>query len=120
MVGPRVQSQNCHLNYITINALNPLVFVVALPVYELVMYPIIHKYILSMTKRVGIGFSLGLLAVVASVVLSVVIHVRHSSFTCSFYTTDHEDTVPIPDMLLSVPLLVSSFAEMLVFIPGKP
>lgn len=100
------------------NALNPLVFVIALPVYELVIYPIIHKYILSMPKRVGIGFSLGLLAVVTSLVLSVVIRVRHSDLTCSFYTT--EDKFHIPNILLSVPILVSSFAEMLVFIPGKP
>lgn len=116
LIGPHVQSHYCHLDYLTVNALNPLVFVIALPVYELVIYPLIHKWILPMTKRVGIGFGLGLLAVVATLVVSVVIRVRQRPLTCSFYTS--EDTYHIHSLLLTVPVLVSSFAEMLVFIPG--
>lgn len=116
MIGPHVQSKYCHLNYLAVNALNPLVFIIVLPAYELAIYPLIHKYILPMTKRVGIGFGLGLLAVVATLLVSVLIRV-HSTITCSFYT--NEDIYDIHSLLPTVPILVSSFAEMLVFIPGK-
>lgn len=117
LIGPRVEPQDCHLNYLTVNGLNPLVFIIALPAYELLIYPLIHKYILPMTKRVGIGFGLGLLAVLATLLINVLIHMKHSKLTCSFYTT--EDMYHIHNLLPTIPILVSSFAEMLVFIPGK-
>lgn len=117
LIGPHVHSQYCSLKYLIINATNPLVFIVALPVYELVIYPIIYKYVLPMARRVGIGFLLGMLAVVASLVISLLVRVKQSKLTCVFY--ESEDEFSIHEWTLLVPLLVSSFAEMLVFIPGK-
>ena len=117
LIGPQVQSQNCHLKYLVVNATNPLVFIIALPVYELVVYPLIHKYILSMSSRVGIGYLLGLVTVVGSLVVSLLAHKKGSELQCTFYAS--EEQLDVSEWSLLVPLLVSSFGEMLVFIPGE-
>ena len=120
LVGPHLllhaqRAQHCQLNYFIIYASNPLVFVVALPVYELVVYPVIHKYILPMMHRIGIGYFLGLLAVMVSIVFSFI--GRHSKHTCVFFKGD--DRINLKEWMVFLPILVSGFAEMLVFIPSK-
>jgi peptide/histidine transporter 3/4 len=118
LVGPPLlhaqRAQHCQLNYFIINASNPLVFVVALPVYELVVYPVIHKYVLPMMHRIGIGYFLGLLAVMVSIVFSFI--GRHSKHTCVFFNND--DRIHLSEWMVLLPILVSGFAEMLVFIPA--
>jgi len=115
LVEPHVESTtNCPLKYLALYATNPLVFTIALPVYELVIYPIIYKYVLPMTNRVGIGIFLAVLAVVVSLIIAVLM--RKSDSTCLFYHTN--SSVGLPVWVLMVPLLLSSFGEMLIFIPG--
>ena len=115
LVGPHIESTtNCSLKYLALYATNPLVFSIALPVYELVIYPIIYKYVLPMTNRVGIGIFLAVLAVVVSLIIAVLM--RKSDSTCLFYHTN--SSVGLPVWVLMVPLLLSSFGEMLIFIPG--
>ena len=121
LVGPHLLhaqgAQHCQLNYFIIYASNPLVFVVAIPVYELVVYPVIHKYILPMMHRIGIGYFLGLLAVMVSIVFSFI--GRKSEHTCVFFNNDDRIKLSDREWMVLLPILVSGFAEMLVFIPGK-
>ena len=113
LVGPHLHANRC-LNFLIIHASNPLVFVLALPVYELVVYPAIHKCILPMMHRVGIGYCLGILAVIASIAFSFI--GRCSNQTCLFFTS--EDRINLGEWMVFLPILISSFAEMFVFIPG--
>ena len=116
LVGPHVESSTyCSLKYLALYATNPLVFTIALPVYELLIYPIIYKYVLPMTNRVGIGIFLAVLAVVASLIIAVLM--RKADSMCLFYHTN--SSVGLSVWVLMVPLLLSSFGEMLIFIPGK-
>ena len=115
LIGPHLYAKHCQLNYLVVYVSNPLVFVLALPVYELVVYPAIHKYVLPMMHRIGIGYFLGLVAVVASIAFSFI--GRDSNQTCVFFTSD--DRINLREWMVFLPILISSFAEMLVFIPGK-
>ena len=115
LIGPHLRAQQCHLSYFVVNISNPLVIVLALPVYELVIYPLFHKHILPMMHRVGIGYFLGLIAVMVSMVFSFI--GRDSKHTCVFFTS--EDIINLREWMVLLPILVASFAEMLVYIPSK-
>ena len=115
LIGPHLSAKICHISYLVISVSNPLVFIIALPIYELIVYPVIHKYVLPMARRVGVGYLLGLLALLMAIVVSLL--GRDSRFTCVFYWS--EENIDIREWMIFLPILVSSFAEMLVFIPGK-
>ena len=79
------------------------------------MYPLIHKYVLPMTNRIGIGILLAILALVASLVIAIV--VRKTDNECLFYHSSN--AIELDVWVFSLPLLLSSFGEMLIFIPGN-
>ena len=45
LVGPHLPADRCPLTYFVLNVANPLIFAVVLPLHELVVYPVFHKYI---------------------------------------------------------------------------
>ena len=114
LIGPHLDDQSCPMHYLILTVLNAIIFVLAIPVNEL-MYPIIHKYIFPMVHRVMIGYILGLLTVVAAV--SVNSFGRGKSFTCIFYHS--KDSFDIANWMLSLPIVASTLAEMFIFIPGQ-
>ena len=114
MIGPNWRPQSCYLNYFIVTATNPLIFIIALPVYELVVYPVVYKYMLPMASRIGVGFLLGLF----SIVFSMIIYALPERSPCILYTTDHPG-LNVHEWMVVVTLFLSTFAEMLVYIPSK-
>ena len=114
LVGPHLPADRCPLTYFVLNVANPLIFAVVLPLHELVVYPVFHKYILSMMRRAVVGYVLGVAAVIGA---TVVASVSSRSF-CSFFTEQGEFS-GLHEWMVFVPILVSTFSEMLIFIPGK-
>ena len=55
----REDKTSCSLHYLILTVLNTIIFAVVLPVHEFIVYPVIHKYIISTIGRIGVGHVLG-------------------------------------------------------------
>ena len=99
-------------------AANPLVIIVSIPLYELALFPVFHKYVLPMLKRIGVGMTVTLFGILCISTMDIVGHVQTYSAGCMFYE-GHSDRISQDSRWLVFPVCLEAFGEMLVVIPSK-
>ena len=69
--------------------------VLLIPAYQFILYPLFHRYIPSMLKRIGAGLFLCFMSTVMTLTLDTVGHLHNNTSHCMFNTSSTH-TLPIP------------------------
>jgi len=99
-------------------AANPLVIAVSIPLYEFTIFPLFHKYVLPMLKRIGMGMIVALLGILCISIMDIIGHAQ-SYAGCMFYKSPTEVKISLDSRWLVLPVCLEAFGEMLVVIPSK-
>ena len=96
---------------------------VAIPIYELVIYPIVQSCIgqLTILRRIGIGVGLGVVTQALFLALYEIIFLKTppDQNYCFLSNSTSALNATIPSPVIAVPLSFSTIAELLVYISGK-
>ena len=96
---------------------------VAIPIYELVIYPIVQSCIgqLTILRRIGIGVGLGVVTQALFLALYEIIFLKTppDQNYCFLSNSTSALNATIPSPLIAIPLSFSTIAELLVYISGK-
>lgn len=107
----------CHIHKIVNQAANPLVIAVSIPLYEFTIFPLFHKYVLPMLKRIGVGMTVALLGILCISIMDIIGHAQNNA-GCMFYGRPTEK-ISLDSRWLVLPVCLEAFGEMLVVIPSK-
>ena len=107
----------CHIHKIVNQAANPLVIAVSIPLYEFTIYPLFHKYVLPMLKRIGVGMTVALLGILCISIMDIIGQAQNTA-GCMFYGRPTEK-ISLDSRWLVLPVCLEAFGEMLVVIPSK-
>ena len=96
---------------------------VAIPIYELVIYPIVQSCIgqLTILRRIGIGVGLGVVTQALFLALYEIIFLKTppDQNYCFLSNSTSALNATIPSPIIAIPLSFSTIAELLVYISGK-
>lgn len=117
--------QKCSKTFVDFARSGPVIIVIAFPLHELAIYPLIRRWFPSMLKRVGIAALLTLVYAFTVLSLNVVEHDYNSQAICMFSNKSPNATlqpginylwINIPSSVLEIALYLIYNASLLEFI----
>lgn len=91
--------------------------VLAIPIYEFIIYPFFRRYILRILRRIGLGMILALAGTVGILLLDIFGHERGNKH-CMFFNGNF-DAIPFKALSLMPLVFFISMGEFFIFVPSK-
>ena len=108
------------LNFECIDNLQKIIYysiaVLLIPMYQFIVYPLLHKHIPSLLKRIGAGLVLGIVGSLLDLTLDTVGHINSNNTQCMFDTPHpgSANTLSIPLYWPLISDIVIAFGAVLV------
>ena len=109
-------SESCSAQSIIVNSFSSLLPVILIPLYELVIYPLIGRYIPRSPKKIGLGMVLLTVSLIFYFIADTVGHSKHPVASCMF--DDISVRIDINKNLLLLPNILNVLAYLLIQIGG--
>ena len=108
-------SESCSAQSIIVNSFSSLLPVILIPLYELVIYPLIGRYIPKSPKKIGLGM---ILLTVSLIFYFITDTVGHSKYPVACMFDDISTGIGINKNLLLLPNILNVLAYLLIQIGG--
>ena len=98
-----------------------LIMLLAIPIYELLIYPAVRNYTPPIMKRIGIGILIDIAAVLSALILDWYMNLNKTSNDGQFSQCIFEHNITAgstPSALAAIPMVLDATAELLVTIAG--
>ena len=110
-----LDSKTCYTYGLISTNLPFLTIIVCILIYEFLIYPILHNYILSTLFRFGIGIIFSILCIIVHFTIDIETEIDVANFTCLLDLTYPENHIAtfwsiLPQVLIGLGLLFSSIA----------
>ena len=110
-----LDSKTCYTSVLISTTMPFLTIIVCILIYEFLIYPILHNYILSTLFRFGIGIIFSILSIIAHFTVNIETEINVANSTCLLDPTSPENHIAtfwsvIPQVLIGLGLLFSFIA----------
>ena len=114
--------KQCSVGDIIIN--QTLLYLIAIPLYEFVIFRLFHNYILTSLKKIGIGIVIEIVAVASALFIDIYIHegpdhtIKDQCVLLRTENTTNPNSMTSA-AVIAVPISLETIAELFVFISSK-
>ena len=103
-------------DYFLISGLPEILTIVLIPIYLGILRPFVHRYILGMLKRIGLGMIMRLLSLLSVLLIDTVGHMFYSTNNICFVHRYSFESLNLSVWYVAIPYTLYALSDMLLYI----